>query len=172
MALFRDGPISLRATLIQSSVLVARVERWAVIGGKKRGIDIFGKGRVSERCFAPSPTINGSSLNVILSDAEVIVVLKNFCVDLLIGDNICSGRRTQLNGVHGKVTGFEEGAGASSQARGGPRPMREPLEDAVTFIASVKLRRQTWPCWDRCAREILKAARTGNRADIAEATRL
>ena len=45
--------------------------------------------------------------------------------------------------------------------KGGPRAVLETLEDAVTFISSVKLRQQTWPCWDRCAREILKAARTG-----------
>jgi hypothetical protein len=50
--------------LIQSSaaVLLARVERWAVISGKKRGIGMFGKGRASERFFAPSPRINGSSM--------------------------------------------------------------------------------------------------------------
>jgi hypothetical protein len=44
--------------------------------------------------------------------------------------------------------------------KGGPRAVLETLEDTVTFMSSVKLRRQTWPCWDRCAREILKAART------------
>jgi hypothetical protein len=55
--------------------------------------------------------------------------------------------------------------------KGGPRAVLETLEDAVTFISSVKLRQQTWPCWDRCAREILKAARTGKRVDIVEATR-
>ena len=54
--LFRDGPLSHRATSIQVSVtaLVAQVGRWAVISGKKCDIDMFGKGRVSERCFAPS----------------------------------------------------------------------------------------------------------------------
>jgi hypothetical protein len=55
--------------------------------------------------------------------------------------------------------------------KGGPRAVLETLEDAATFISSVKLRQQTWPCWDRCAREILKAARTGERVDIVEATR-
>jgi hypothetical protein len=55
--------------------------------------------------------------------------------------------------------------------KGGPRAVLETLEDAVTFISSVKLRQQTWPCWDGCAREILKAARTGKRVDIVGATR-
>jgi hypothetical protein len=55
--------------------------------------------------------------------------------------------------------------------KGGPRAVLETLEDAVTFMSSVKLRQQTWPCWDHCAREILKAARTGKRVDIVGATR-
>jgi hypothetical protein len=55
--------------------------------------------------------------------------------------------------------------------KGGPRAVLETLEDAVTFISSVKLRQHTWPCWDRCAREILKAAKTGKRVDIVGATR-
>jgi hypothetical protein len=55
--------------------------------------------------------------------------------------------------------------------KGGPCAVLETLEDAVTFMSSVKLRQQTWPCWDHCAREILKAATTGKRVDIVGATR-
>jgi hypothetical protein len=71
----------------------------------------------------------------------------------------------------GKLPDLKKALAHPVKPKGDPRPMLETLEDAVTFIASVKLRQQAWPCWDRCAREILKAARTGNRVDIAEATR-
>jgi hypothetical protein len=47
----------------------------------------------------------------------------------------------------------------------------ETLEDVIKFIGSMKPWQQTRPYWDRCASEILKAARTGKRADIIEATR-
>ena len=51
MALFRDGPLSLKATSIQVSVttLVTTVDRCAIISGKKRDVDMFGNRRVSDR---------------------------------------------------------------------------------------------------------------------------
>jgi hypothetical protein len=51
MALFRDGPLSLKATSMQISVttLVTPVDRCAIISGKKRDVDMFGSRRVSDR---------------------------------------------------------------------------------------------------------------------------
>jgi hypothetical protein len=54
---------------------------------------------------------------------------------------------------------------------GGPGVLLETLEDAARFIGLMKPWHQSRPYWDRCASEILKAARTGKRADIVEATR-
>jgi hypothetical protein len=71
----------------------------------------------------------------------------------------------------GKSPDLKKALAHPVKPKGGPRAVLETLEDAVTFISSVKLRQQTWPCWDRCAREILNAARTGDRVDIVEATR-
>jgi hypothetical protein len=132
---------------------------------------MFGEGRVSEKCFAPPPSINGSSLNVINELITKPLVLQNSVSDCLIIGRIDAERRALLNGVRGKFTGFEEGAGHPVKPKGGPRAVLETLEDAVTFMSSVKLRQQTWPCWDGCAREILNAARTGKRVDIVGATR-
>jgi len=47
----------------------------------------------------------------------------------------------------------------------------ETLEDVAKFIGAMKPLQQTRPYWDRCAREILKAARSGKHVDIMEASR-
>jgi hypothetical protein len=67
--------------------------------------------------------------------------------------------------------GFQAGAGTNDKPKGGPGVLLETLEDVVGFINSMKPWHQTRPYWDRCAGEILKAAMTGKRTDIAEATR-
>lgn len=54
---------------------------------------------------------------------------------------------------------------------GGPGALLETLEDAARFIGFMKPWRQARPHWDHCAGEILKAAQSGKRADILEATR-
>ena len=54
---------------------------------------------------------------------------------------------------------------------GGPRVLLATLEDAAKFIGLMEPWRQARPYWDRCAGEILKAAKTGVRSDIVEATR-
>ena len=56
-ALFRDGPLSHRATSIQVSVtaLVAGADGPAVISGKRRDSDMFRKGRVSDKGVSPRP---------------------------------------------------------------------------------------------------------------------
>lgn len=54
---------------------------------------------------------------------------------------------------------------------GGPVVLLVTLEDAAKFIGLMEPWRQARPYWDRCAGEILKAARTGKRSDIVEATR-
>jgi hypothetical protein len=46
----------------------------------------------------------------------------------------------------------------------------ETLEDVIKFIGAMKPWQQTRPYWDRRAREILKAASSGTRFDIMEAT--
>jgi hypothetical protein len=53
----------------------------------------------------------------------------------------------------------------------GPRSHLVTLMDAAILIRDVDQFRQARPVWDRAAEMILVAARTGERADIAEATR-
>jgi hypothetical protein len=54
---------------------------------------------------------------------------------------------------------------------GGPPVLLVTLEDAAKFIGLMEPWRQARPHWDRCAGEILKAAKTGKHSDIVEATR-
>src|SRR2546427_6322962 len=59
---------------------------------------------------------------------------------------------------------------------GGPAAQLETLADAAQLIANLDLGRRHRRdsrvlMWDHCAGEILRAATTGRRADIAEATR-
>ena len=54
---------------------------------------------------------------------------------------------------------------------GGPQVLLVTLEDAARFIGLMEPWRQARPYWDRCAGEILKAAKTGTHSDIVEATR-
>jgi len=57
------------------------------------------------------------------------------------------------------------------------RPTREgmapikTLRDAAALIASLDQFRQARPVWDLCAEYVLRAAQSGQRADVAEATR-
>jgi hypothetical protein len=53
----------------------------------------------------------------------------------------------------------------------GPAAQLETLADAAQPIADLEQFRQARPVWDRAAEMILLAARTGRKADIAEATR-
>jgi hypothetical protein len=53
----------------------------------------------------------------------------------------------------------------------GPAAQLETLADAAQLIADLEQFRQARPVWDRAAEMILLAARTGRKADIAEATR-
>jgi len=54
---------------------------------------------------------------------------------------------------------------------GGPAAQLDTLADAAQLIADLEQWRQARPYWDRAAEMILTAARTGRKADIAEATR-
>jgi|ERR1051326_1858746 hypothetical protein len=54
---------------------------------------------------------------------------------------------------------------------GGPAAQLETLADAAQLIADLEQFRQARPYWDRCAEMLLRAARTGRKLDIAEATR-
>ena len=47
----------------------------------------------------------------------------------------------------------------------------ETLRDAATLIASLDQFRQARPVWNRCAEYVLRAAESGEPADVAEATR-
>jgi hypothetical protein len=53
----------------------------------------------------------------------------------------------------------------------GPTAQLETLGDAAQLIADLDQFRQARPVWDRAAEMIMIAAETGERADIAEATR-
>jgi len=54
---------------------------------------------------------------------------------------------------------------------GGPAAQLGTLADAAQLIADLEQFRQARPYWDRCAEMLLVAARSGRKADIAEATR-
>jgi hypothetical protein len=54
---------------------------------------------------------------------------------------------------------------------GGPAVLLVTLEDTAKFTGLMEPWRQARPYWDRCAVEILKAARTGKRSDIVGASR-
>jgi hypothetical protein len=58
----------------------------------------------------------------------------------------------------------------SIKPTGGPAAQLETLADAAQLIADLEQFRQARPVWDRCAEMLLRAARTGRKADIAEAT--
>jgi hypothetical protein len=70
-----------------------------------------------------------------------------------------------------KVPDFRRGLAHPIQPKGDPGALLETLEDAAKFIGLMELWRQARPYWDRCAGEILKAAKTGKRSAIVEATR-
>jgi hypothetical protein len=57
------------------------------------------------------------------------------------------------------------------KSTGGPQVLLVTLEDAAKFIDFMEPWRQARPYWDRCAGEILKAAKTGAHSAIVEATR-
>lgn len=57
------------------------------------------------------------------------------------------------------------------EVKGGFGVVLVTLEDAARFISLMEPWRQARPYWDRCAGEILKAAKTGKRSDIVEVTR-
>jgi hypothetical protein len=54
---------------------------------------------------------------------------------------------------------------------GGPAAQLDTLADTAHLIADLEQFRQARPVWDRAAEMVLLAARTGKKADIAEATR-
>jgi len=70
-----------------------------------------------------------------------------------------------------KVPNFKRALARTIKPKGDSGTSLETLEDVVKFIGSMKPWQQTRPYWDRCASEVLKAAITGKRADIVEATR-
>jgi hypothetical protein len=70
-----------------------------------------------------------------------------------------------------KVPDFKRLLAHPISPAGGPRVLLATLEDAAKFIGLMEPWRQARPYWDRCAGEILKAAKTGVRSDIVEATR-
>ena len=54
---------------------------------------------------------------------------------------------------------------------GGPAAQLETIADAAQLIADLEQFRQARPYWDRCAEMLMRAAETGRKPDIAEATR-
>ena len=60
---------------------------------------------------------------------------------------------------------------APVQPKDEPGVLLQTLKDAARFIGLMEPWRQARAYWDRCAGEILKAAKTGKRSDIVEATR-
>jgi hypothetical protein len=71
----------------------------------------------------------------------------------------------------GKAPDFTRALAHPVQPKGDPGLLPQTLDDAAKFIGLMEPWRQARPYWDRCAGEILKAAETGKRADIVEATR-
>jgi hypothetical protein len=70
-----------------------------------------------------------------------------------------------------KAPDFKPALAHPVQPKGDPGALLETLEDAAKFIGLMEPWRQARPYWDRCAGESLKAAKTGKRSDIVEATR-
>jgi hypothetical protein len=70
-----------------------------------------------------------------------------------------------------KAPDFKRALAHPVQPKGDLGALLETLEDAPKFIGLVEPWQQARPDWDRCAGEILKAAKTGKRSDIVEATR-
>ena len=66
---------------------------------------------------------------------------------------------------------FKPALAKTIKLKGDSGVLLETLEDVAKFIGAMKPYQQTRPYWDRCAREILKAARSGKRVDIMEASR-
>jgi hypothetical protein len=52
------------------------------------------------------------------------------------------------------------------EPKGGPGALLETLEDCAKFMGHMHRWRQAGPHWDRAAELILKAAKTGCRADV------
>jgi hypothetical protein len=48
----------------------------------------------------------------------------------------------------------------------GPGAILETLEDCATFMGKMQLWRQARPHWDHAAELVLRAAKTGRRADV------
>jgi len=53
---------------------------------------------------------------------------------------------------------------------GGPGVELATLADAARFMGKMRPFRQAWPWWDFAAELVLKAAKTGRKADIEAAT--
>ena len=53
----------------------------------------------------------------------------------------------------------------------GPAAHLETIADAAQLIADLEQWRQARPYWDRCAEMLMRAAKTGRKPDVAEATR-
>src|SRR5437764_6744739 len=53
----------------------------------------------------------------------------------------------------------------------GPAAQLETIADAAQLIADLQQWRQARPYWDRCAEMLMRAAMTGQKADVAEASR-
>jgi hypothetical protein len=70
-----------------------------------------------------------------------------------------------------KVPDFKRALARTIKLKGDSGTSLETLEDVVKFMGSMTPWQQTRPYWDRCASGVLKAAVTGKRADIEEATR-
>jgi len=77
----------------------------------------------------------------------------------------------QMNSPMTKDPDFTRSLAHSVRSKGDPGVLFEALEDAARFIGLMEPWRQARAYWDRCAGEILKAAKTGKRSDIVEATR-
>lgn len=70
-----------------------------------------------------------------------------------------------------KAPNFKQLLAHPIKPTGGPPVLLVTLGDAAKFIGLMEPWRQASPYWDRCAGEILKAAKSGKRSDIVEVTR-
>ena len=70
-----------------------------------------------------------------------------------------------------KAADFKQLLARPIKPTGGAVGMLLTLEDVSKFISLMEPWRQARPYWDRCAAEILKAAKSGKHSDIVETTR-
>ena len=132
----------------------------------------FGPGQTSRRC---TDKTEGAQLQLLVSGVLVIrigiMAPSRAAMSVWLTKVIRLAAQARHNERMAKAPDFKLALAHPIKPKGGPGVLLVTLEDAVRFIGLMKPWRQARPYWDHCASGLLKAAKTGKRADIVEATR-